>query len=227
MKHKTVQISNLRALIRAHQSILNRPPGRPGMVMAHGPSGSGKTFANLWLANECNGLMLEASPLWSPRWMLSDIIAELGAQPPYLTQARYEFIVGELRKNPRPIFIDEADRIAKSELLVETLRAIHDRTAAPIILIGMEQFKRRAAMRPQLHRRIVKEVEFKPATLQDARELARELCEVEIHDDLVTELHRRTQGSVGLLCNELSNAESAARKIGSKVVRLADFAKEA
>ena len=91
----------------------------------------------------------------------------------------------------------------------------------------MEQFKRRAAMRPQLHRRIVKEVEFKPATLEDAKLLARELCEIEIHDDLLAELHRRSSGSVGLLCNALADAESAAKRTGAKVLRLADYAKEA
>ena len=66
MKYKTVQISNLRALIRAHQAILNRAPGRPGMAIAHGPAGAGKTSACLWLYNECNGIYLEASPLWTP-----------------------------------------------------------------------------------------------------------------------------------------------------------------
>ncbi len=228
MKNKTVQISNLRALIRAHQHILNRPAGQPGIAVVHGAAGFGKTTAVLWLANEVNGLNLEASPLWTPRWMLSDIIRELGAQPPYLTQMRYEFIVHRLREEPRPIFIDEADRIARSEVLVETLRTIHDRTAAPIILVGMDQFKRRAAMRPQLARRIVKEVEFKPATLEDARLLARELCEIEMHDDLVAELHRRSHGSVGLLRNMLADAESAAKRNGTKIVRLADYvAKEA
>ncbi len=227
MKSKTVQTTNLRALIRAHQQILSRSPGQPGIAVVHGAAGFGKSTAVLWLSNECNGLQLEASPLWSPRWMLSDIIKELGGSPPYLTQGRYEFIIESLRLDPRPIFIDEADRIARSEVLVETLRAIHDRTRAPIILIGMDQFKKRAAMRPQLHRRIVKEVEFKAMTIEDARLLARELCEIEIQDDLVADLKERSRGSIGLFRNMLADAETAARKNGAKVLRLADYAREA
>jgi len=226
MKPKTVQTSNLKALIRAHQVVIGRPKGRPGMTIVHGKAGAGKTFAKLWLSNECNGLDIEASPLWTPRWMLSDIIHELGGQAPHSTQARYEFIVETLRVDPRPIFIDEADRIARSEILCETLRAIHDRTSAPIILIGMDQFKKRAMSRPQLKRRIVKEVEFKAPTLDDARLLARELCEIEIHDDLIVELHRRNE-SVGLLCNALADAESSAKRNGVKVLKLSDYEKAA
>ncbi len=228
MKHETLKTTNLRALIRAQEAILSRPKGKPGMVIVHGPAGFGKTLGTLWMANEYNGINLEANPLWTPRWMLADLVKALGALPPYSTQARYEFIVHALREDPRPIFIDEADRIAKSEVQSETLRAVHDGTGAPIILIGMDQFKRRAMSRPQLHRRIVREVEFKPATIEDARMLARDLCDkAEIYDDLVVELHRRSHGSIGILCNMLADAESSAKRNGVKILKLADYEKAA
>jgi DNA transposition AAA+ family ATPase len=223
MKHEIVATTNLRALMRSHQAILDRPRGQPGISIVHGPSGYGKTQGLLWLANQSDGIMLEAKSLWTPRWMLADIISELGAQPAHLTQARYEFITATLAANPRPLFIDEADRLASRELLVETLREIHDRTHAPIVLVGMEQFKRRAQSRPQLRRRIVNEVEFKPCTTDDAKLLAK-LCEVEIEPGLLTDLHRRTSGSIGLLCNALAAAEATARRTGSKVVKLSDYA---
>jgi DNA transposition AAA+ family ATPase len=228
MRIKTVETGNLNALARAHEVATGlREQGKPGIEIVHGLSGLGKTTAIIFVANECDGVMIEAKPIWTPRWMLSDIMRELGAAPSNRSQEIFEFIVRDLKRNPRPIFIDEADRIAAREILVETLRAIHDATNVPFVLVGMDQFKRRAALRPQLARRVCREVEFKPATLDDARLLARELCEIEVADDVIVELHRRAHGSIGLLIGALGDAEKTAKKQGAKIVNLADFAKEA
>lgn len=227
MHLKTVLTTNLRALVRANERLQNIEGRQPRMMIVHGSAGFGKTTSITWTCNQCDGLFIEAKELWTPRWMLSDFMHELSASPSARCQEMYEFIAESLIKNPRPIFIDEADRIARREILVETLRELHDLTTAPIILVGMDQFKAHAAKRKQLARRIVCEVEFKPATIEDARLLARELCEIEVHDDLVQELHRRSGGSVGLLRNALADAEVSARRAGTKVLQLKDFKREA
>lgn len=223
MRIRICATANYKAGLSALVAAMARDAGIPGIILVHGTAGFGKTCVMGNLAIKSSALFLTASPLWKPRWMLSDVIRELGGQAPYSTQSRYEFIVGDLRKNPRPVFIDEADVIAKSELLVETLRAIHDQTAAPIVLIGMEQFKRHAAMRPQLNRRIIKEVEFKPSTFHDSRLMALELAEVQIADDLVEALHRKSRGSAGLFVKDLAAVEGFCRRRGLNNLALADY----
>lgn len=223
MKTKVAQISNVRAMMVAHEALLKRPSGMPGIAIVHGPSGFGKTTAVRWLANRVNAIFVNAVPLWTPRWMLSDLMRELAAQPTSSCQPMFEFIARALRENPRPIVIDEADYIAKRDVLVETLRTLHDLTSVPMLLVGMAEFKKRAAHRPQLHRRIIREVEFKPASAADAQTLADELCELTIHSDLVGKLHARSGGSVGLLVNQLAEAEAFARRHRLSALKLADY----
>lgn len=212
MRSKTVPIANVRLLMAAMDFLMQRSPGQPGIGLVWGAPGYGKTSATKWMANKVNALLLNAWPTWSPSSLLGKLMEEMGARPLPRIQAMIDFLVRELIIRPRPIVIDEADFIADKPILVDTLRTLHDVVDVPIIMVGMGDFRRRAAHRPQLQRRIVRDVEFKPATLQDARQLADELCEVTIQDDLVAALHARGGGSVGLFVNELANAEFFARK---------------
>jgi DNA transposition AAA+ family ATPase len=137
--------------------------------------------------------------------------------------ATFEMIAHELVVKPRAIFVDEADSIVEKKDLVETLRILHDLTAVPLVIVGMAEFQHKLPRRPQLERRVLSEIEFTALPFADLRRMASELVEVEIADDLVEVLQRKSRGSAGLFCVELARAEELARRRGMERLDAAVF----
>ena len=154
--------------------------------------------------------------------MYSTIAVELGAAKQRTTQRNFEAVVGALRESPRAIFIDEADYLAQKVHLVESLRAIHDATSVPLILVGMAALPAAVKMLPQMSSRVAYWLEAAPCDLRDTRLLCEELCENEIADDLVREIQVRTKGVVRGICVALMRLERRARTSGKRVLHLAD-----
>jgi hypothetical protein len=155
--------------------------------------------------------------------MLAKLAEETGLKPVRGAAKMFDVLARELTMRPRPIFIDESDCIMDARPLVETLRIFHDLTALPLFLVGMAEAKRKIESRPQLSRRVMAEVEFRPLTLDDARAMTSELCEVALNDDLIQVVHRQSKGSAGLLCAELSRLESFARRRGLAHLAVGDL----
>jgi DNA transposition AAA+ family ATPase len=218
MRTKLVATANVRALAKASEEITSRAPSRSRIAIVHGAAGMGKTTAIVACANAVDGICIEAHPLWTPAWMLSDFVREMGGDPARSSQSNYQWIVGRLREEPRAFFLDEADRLTTREVLVESLRAIHDGTGSSFFLVGMDKFRRRATARPQLSRRVAVEVEFQKVTRDDALLLAKELVEVEVADECIFEVHQNTGGNLSRFLNELSVLENNARKAGARRV---------
>jgi DNA transposition AAA+ family ATPase len=166
---------------------------------------------------------VRAYRLWSPTWMLGAIMQELGAHPMARTSRMIEFIVRALAQQQRPLFIDEADYLTDDRRLLDTLRDLHDMATTPLILIGMADFKKRVLHKEQLAGRVSQWVEFQPATLDDAKLLARTVCEVEVADDLLEALHKSAGGSMRGLTVGLARIESHAKRRGIKQIALPDW----
>lgn len=214
MRQKTVITENLRVLATAEEIVAGRNPSLPGIIVVHGPSGHGKTTSVAWLAIQKSAVFVTALPCWTAHGMLCAIAKELGKAPMRSATATFESIAHELTIKPRAIFVDEADCIVDKKDLVETLRILHDLTAVPLVIVGMAEFKHKLPRRPQPERRVLREIEFKPLPFADLRRMASELAEVEIADDLVELLQRKSRGSAGLFCVELARAEELARRRG-------------
>jgi DNA transposition AAA+ family ATPase len=212
MKDKIVVIDNIRKLIGATEELLERAPNTPGIGLVSGAVGLGKTTAARHICLLHDAVWVEAQPEWSPAWMMTDLAAEVGCGRFYSTQRNFEAIKRTLREFPRPIFIDEADRLCARMRLVETLRALHDATTAPLVLIGMSQLPTAIYAIPQVVSRLATAVEFEPCDLADTRLLARELAEIEIAEDLVKELHRQTGGEPRAIRIALQRLEALARR---------------
>jgi DNA transposition AAA+ family ATPase len=132
-------------------------------------------------------------------------------------------VVRALAMDNRPLFIDEADYLVAKPVLLEVLRGIHDVSSSPLILVGMETFKRDVTNREQLAGRISKWVEFQPASKDDARMLADELCEVAVGDDLLMQLHQKSKASIRRIVDGLARVETFARKKNLKKVSLSEW----
>ncbi|KAF1692730.1 DNA transposition protein [Pseudoxanthomonas jiangsuensis] len=225
MRSRIVPISNVARLSEAGDALLNRAPGMPGMGLVYGPSGYGKTTAVAWLATRQHGVFVRALATTTPSSLVESICKELGIARRQSIVATIEVIVERLAETNRPLFVDESDYITGSTRLVETLRDIHDLASVPVILIGMQHLRRAVSTREQLAGRIAQWVEFQESSLDDARVLARELCEVDVADELVQRLHTAAHGAVRLIVVGLGRIEHVARSRGLSKVSAADWPK--
>ncbi|MGB8414423.1 MAG: ATP-binding protein [Candidatus Binatus sp.] len=225
MKNQVVQTANFRAFASGASGAIGRAPGLPGIVLCHGFAGTGKTTITANLALKQRAIYLTALPIWSASWMLGKICEEMGEKPGSQLAPMFEFIAKSLAKFSRPIYVNEADALlSERKGLLETLRILHDMTAVPLVLIGgTAEFRGKVMRRPQIERRVLREVDFKPSTLDDSRLLAAELAEVRIAEDLVEAIHRKTRGSAGLFVKELSAMEGFCHRRGLNKIALADY----
>ena len=223
MRSKIVPVTNVTRLAEAAAALLNRANGMPGMGLCYGPSGLGKTTATAWLATRQHGVFVRAMATSTPTSLLDKICQELCIASRARVAQTVEAIVGKLAETGRPLFVDEADYVVGQQRLVDTLRDLHDLSEVPVILIGMQGIDRKISLSPQLSGRMAQWVEFKPATLDDARKLAAELCEVAVADDLVADLHLKTGGAVRNMVVGLGRIEQLAKNRSAKSIELADW----
>lgn len=223
MRSKIISTPNVKALLTAYEGVAARPIGAPGIVLVHGSSGFGKSTACIYLSVKRDAIFVTALPIWTPASMLAKLAEELSVKPVRGAAKMFDVLARELTMRPRPIFVDEADFVLESRALSETLRVLHDLTAVPMFLVGMGEARRKISARPQLGRRIMTEVEFRPLSRDDSALVAAELCEIGIGADLLDSIYARSKGSTGLLCAELARAESFARRRGLTRLSIGDL----
>ncbi len=223
MRHKIIPTRNVRSLQGAADRLLGRSTGEPGIGVVFGATGRGKTTAAAWLAGQTNAVFVRACRTWSPSWMLGSMMTELGAEPLGRLGHMVDFIVRELAAQQRPLIVDEVDYVAENSRLLDTLRDLHDMSAAPLILLGTEDFKRRVMHRPQLAGRVHQWLEFQPADFADARLFADGICKVIVENDLLAELHRWSGGSLRALTLGLARVEEWGRRRGINRISAAQW----
>jgi DNA transposition AAA+ family ATPase len=226
MKHRIAPVKNIRLLTEAGRALQTRAVGVPGIGLVWGATGYGKTTAAAWLANKMDAIYIRANATWTPSAMLGSLMRELDATAKGSCSAMLDFIVEQLGKRGQPVFVDESDYLAGSKRLLETLRDLHDLSSVPVILIGMADFKRRIIHREQLAGRIAQWVEFKPADIEDARILANSVCEVEVADDLLAELHSTAKGSMRGMIVGLARIETFAKRHEKTKMTAKDWGKQ-
>lgn len=214
MRHQLAMVKNLSRLDSSYEALAARDPGVPGMGLLYGFTGAGKTTALAWLVTRVRGVYLRATACWTPSALLGALMLELGAAPLGRNAAMLAHSVRELTATRRPLFVDEVDYLVRDPRMLDTLRDLHDLSAVPVVLCGMEGLERQLVHRPLLARRITQWVEFAPADREDARILADTVCEVALADDLVEALHREAKGSIGLMVVGLSRIEALAKAQG-------------
>jgi len=225
MKNIVVPVKNISRLLTASSALLTRTLGTPGMGLIYGRSGYGKTTATAWFVNQCNGVYIRAFATWTATSMLKNILKELALEAKGRSADMVEQIVDNLKITGRPLFIDEFDYLVEDKRMTETLRDIHDMSSIPIILIGMSGVERKVQVRDQFVNRIAQWVEFKPADYADAGELCKQLCEVEVKDDLLRKLYQSSGGVIRLIVIGLDAIERKAKVLGKKSINSVDWGK--
>lgn len=182
MRKKFVKTNNVKKFISLVSNLLNRAEGVPGMALVYGDPGLGKTQTINWWALKNDAILVRCTQLMSARWLLSEILDEMGEISSSRISDCFNLIIKNLITNPQILIIDEIDYLTIDTKIVETLRDIHDKTNIPIILVGMTNAKSRLKRYKHLYDRLSEIVKFEPFSKQDIAEIIKELSEVTFTD---------------------------------------------
>ena len=180
MKKVFVKTNNVKRFITMMNNLQNRAEGVPGMALVYGEPGLGKTQTINWWTFKNNAILVRCTQLMSARWLLSEILEEMGEIYGYKISDCFKLVVRNLLVNPQIIIIDEVDYLTVDSRAVETLRDIHDKTNVPIVLVGMINAKSRLKKFNHLYDRLSEIVKFEKFSKTDIKTIVQELSEVEM-----------------------------------------------
>lgn len=192
MKKVFARTSNVNRFVAAMARLQDRPAELPGMALVYGEPGLGKTRTCLWWCAQNDGVFVRTKKLMSGRWLLEEIVAELGEAPMRRTSDLFRQAIDQLLGRPRTLFVDEADYLAHDARVIETLRDLHDTTGTPVVLVGMDHADKKLARFKHLFDRFSEVVRFGALGLQDVKAIAAQMCEVKLADEAASYIHSQT-----------------------------------
>ena len=212
MKPVFVKTKNVKNFVSTLANLQNRAKGVPGMALVYGEPGLGKTQAALWWVanNQEDAIYVSATQSMTTKWLLEEIIRELGDSPFYRTSEIFEQIVRELIKRPKVIIVDEIDYLAHEKSTIEMLRDIHDRTHTPIVLIGMTYADKKLKRYRHLYDRLSDILQFQKFPFEDTKNLINELSEVKF-DNSAIEYMQNCDNRFRQIVKIIDKAESFAK----------------
>lgn len=228
MKPKVALVKNLQNLLNAYDAVEKREPGADGMILLYGATGAGKTTALGYLLNQTSAICVEASPAWTLGSMYRAIVTEIGVEAKGRSADLERYIVDEMIKNRRPLFIDELDHLllpgATTALrMLEALRSLHDKSKMPIVMVGMDKIEQKIKLREQLARRVFQWVKFVDLDLADARVVAETLSGIPVADDWLDALFTATQGRISYVSHNIKTAYRRAKTNRWDVIDIAHW----
>lgn len=188
-------LRNVTALATLIERLKGRTPALPGLACFYGFSGYGKSMAATWCANRFDARLVQMGYSWTARSLCEAILTELGIKPRGSIAKMVEMISERLGITETPLIIDEADFLAKHNM-VELVREIYESCEVPIILIGEELLPQTLQRWERVHGRILYSVAAQAATRSDVDQLAKiYLRGVEIDDALKDLILKFSRGS--------------------------------
>ena len=122
----------------AVDAVVDAGRGTSGFILAHGQAGRGKSVAADQYHYQRGGAYVRVWEGWTQAAFLQRVLFEVrgknGDLPRMSADRCKQAIVELLERDRKPVFVDEADRLAIGR--IEDLRDILEMTGAPIILIS-------------------------------------------------------------------------------------------
>lgn len=175
-----VKTQNVKNFISLMNSLQQNTEGIPRMALVFGEPGLGKSQTALWWAMKNDAVYIRSANLMTGKWLLEELIEELGETPYYKTSDLFKQCVKQLKEHPRIIIVDEIDYLIGEQKAMETLRDIHDKTDVPVVLVGMNKADKKLMRYRHLYDRISKKLKFEPFSQNDVKSIIAQLSEVEM-----------------------------------------------
>jgi DNA transposition AAA+ family ATPase len=191
MKQNFAVTGNVKRFVSAVDAVVKAPPRIDRMALVYGPPGLGKTETALWWWNQNMGsgaVYVRTKKLMTGRWLLQDLVKELGEAPAHLTKDLFQQAQDILLNTDRVVILDEVDYLTHDARVIETLRDLHDICRSPFIFIGMDQADAKLKRYRHLWRRFSQVVRFDHLSREDVRGVMNQICEVELTDDVAAHI---------------------------------------
>ncbi|MBB4016704.1 hypothetical protein GGR16_001710 [Chelatococcus caeni] len=212
---KPAPLKNVAAFNGLIKRVINRAPDLPGMACFFGRSGLGKTKAATYGANVTRATYVEVGQFTTAKSLLRSILVELGQRPRGAIADMVEQAIMVLAADPmRPLIVDEAHFIAQKRF-VDLLRELHDKSLAPVILIGEETLPGQLEAFERVHNRMLEFVQAVPCDVEDARLLARSYCpELDIDDARLAQIVDAERGNTRRIVVRFARELEESRRLG-------------
>lgn len=206
--------------------VRNRGSHLPGMACFYGPSGYGKSRSAAFGAHQSSAFYVEMDDSFTRHTLCRKIMIELGlggALKANLSQL-VEMIINRLSETgDRPLIIDEADFLLKRGM-IDLVRAFHDKSEAPIILIGEELLPSKLEQYERTHNRMLDWVAAQPCDRNDLAIIADSISDgIEIADDLMNAIAKASDGRVRRVMVNINQVIQYARITARQTITLADW----
>ena len=210
MKRVFAQTQNVKSFVAAMGRLQGRQEGIPGLALVYSEPGLGKSRTCTWWIVHNGGICISAKAAYTTRWMLRDIVSELGEEPGSTIEVLFQQASGLLVERRTPIFVDEADSIIHNAKIIGTLKNLHDMTGTAIILLGEDMADKKLARYKSFYDRMSEILKFKPLSLADVKAITEQLCDVKLSDDAVESIHKDGNRFRGVV-KHLYKAEALAK----------------
>lgn len=215
MKKGFVTTANFKRLTEAHHAVERRGAREAGYVIVRSRYGVGKSTLVERFALDHDAIFVRCMETWTKRGLLDAVAQVMGLDTRGRNSEVQARIIGRQAVDMRPMIFDEADFLVRSTAAqLECIRDITDTTLCSCFLIGMETFGNRLVRYGHIADRVARVVEFTPLTLADAHAVCDKLCEVPLTPEVVSEVHRQSDGRMRLALAAISNIEQWAEANG-------------
>jgi DNA transposition AAA+ family ATPase len=223
---KDVFVTGLKNVTKFHSCIdrINHNlTGVERMALVFSDPGYGKTRTALHYAVNNGAIMIRTKKLMTGRWLLEEIVEELGAEPKWKGKDLFAQAVDMLGERRRTIILDEIDYLARDSLVIETMRDLHDIAHCPMMFIGMGQADRKLMRYPHVYDRFVQVIKFEKLDKEDVHHMVEELSEIRFEEDAIERISADSQGRIREIIKMIHRAEAAARANRIKIIGAKDF----
>jgi hypothetical protein len=215
VKDKIVVTSNVYNGLSVITALSNLMFSRLGLLgVIFGRWGLGKSTFLEWTYANIDCFYVRALTIWrgSPNAMVEDMLKAMRVAPRGRLKSDFPELVSALKKQGKPLLIDESDLVVARQNLIGVVRDLHDLARVPIVLIGSENLLS-ALQRHDLgpvQSRVSQFYEFTELTADDVQLVAKELCELTCNPKVADLIRSVTQGNFRLLNVLLSKLEEMA-----------------
>ena len=140
---------------------------RSPLMLVVGTHGGGKSTAARLFANSTEALYYEVPPQYRAKDVVGDLCTKLGLSVGEGYRLRTDVLIGYLAEHPRPILLDEAQRL-KYEAL-DQLKYIADNARITIVLIGSPWLRQVVQRHTDISSRVQVSVEVEPISAGEFR----------------------------------------------------------
>ena len=225
MRKEFAITKNVKRFANALAAVLSSPAGIDRMALVFGDPGLGKTETAIWWVNHYgnNAAYIRTKKLMSGRWLLEEIVTELGESPTWRTSDLFRQAVEALIGTDRVVILDEVDYLARDARVIETIRDIHDTTGSPFIFIGMDQADKKLKRFRHLWRRFSQVVRFEPLDRDDVAMVLGQVCEIGLDDSVFDVICGNGELTVAMLYRWAQRLEQIAKRNGAEMLTADDI----